>query len=135
MPHDDLTITEVARRAGIRSSAIRYYERIGLLPPPARHNGRRRYDAHVLKRLAVIATAQAMGFSIAEIGTLLNGFSADTPAWERWQLLAQKKLPEIDALIARATAMRALVTHSLSCECLSLEECAALLQSRTEDRA
>src|SRR4051812_6984471 len=133
MSEAERTIGDVARHAGLRPSAIRYYERIGLLPPAARSNGRRRYDASILQRLSVIAMAQAMGFSIAEIGTLLHGFGAETPAWQRWQILAHRKLPELDALIARATAMRALVAHSLTCECLTLEECAAMLQPQQRD--
>src|SRR3954453_22330632 len=100
--HGERTISEVARQAGVRPSAIRYYESVGLLPPPARVNGRRRYDADVLQRLAVIGWAQRMGFTIAEIGTFLHGFSADTPAWARWQALATGKLPEINALIEQA---------------------------------
>lgn len=125
----DLTITAIAARAGVRPSAIRYYESIGLLPAPARVNGRRRYDERVLRQLAIIATAQQMGFTIAEIGTLLHGFSAETPAWARWQLLAREKLPEIEALISRAQAMKELLERSLWCECLTLDECARALHA------
>jgi MerR family redox-sensitive transcriptional activator SoxR len=128
MTHD-LTITAVAARAGIRPTAIRYYESIGLLPAPARVNGRRRYDERVLQQLAIIATAQRMGFTITEIGTLLHGFSAETPAWERWQLLAREKLPEIEALIVRAQAMKQLLERSLHCTCLTLDECAQALHA------
>ncbi len=131
MTHD-LTITAVATQAGIRPTAIRYYESIGLLPAPARVNGRRRYDERVLQQLAIIATAQRMGFTITEIGTLLHGFSAETPAWERWQLLAREKLPEIDALIVRAQAMKELLERSLCCECLTLDECARALHSQAD---
>src|SRR5690349_5831998 len=102
MPSPDLTITQVARRAGIRPSAIRYYESIGLLPVPARVHGRRRYDESVSRRLTIIAAAQGMGFTIAEIGVLLHGFDADTPASARWRALAEEKRPHIDALIRRA---------------------------------
>lgn len=128
MAVDNLRITEIARRAAIRPSAIRYYEKVGLLPPPARINGIRRYEVDVLRRLAVIATAQRMGFTISEIGTLLNGFDADTPAWSRWQMLAHEKLPEIDALIRNAQGMKRLLEASLACDCLTLEECADALQ-------
>ncbi len=123
----DLTITEVARCANLRPSAIRYYERIGLLPAPRRVSGRRRYDAGVLETLAIIAAAQAMGFTIAEIDTLLHGFAPDTPAWSRWQTLATEKLPEIDALILRAQGMKLLLERSLHCECLTLDACARAL--------
>ncbi|MDQ6603700.1 MAG: MerR family transcriptional regulator [Chloroflexota bacterium] len=129
MTPPDLTITDIARHAGIRPSAIRYYESIGILPVPSRVNGRRRYDAGVLQCLMIIGTAQQMGFSIAEIHTLLHGFSAETPAWARWQMLAKGKLPEVDALIGKAQRMKHLIEASLACDCLTLEECAATLQT------
>ncbi len=124
-----LTITDIARRAGIRPSAVRYYESIGLLPLPLRANGRRRYDEGVLRHLAIIATAQHMGFTIAEISTLLHGFSAETPAWARWQMLAKEKLPEVDALIRKAEGMKQLLQASLACDCLTLDACVAALQA------
>lgn len=129
MPSSDLTITAVAKRAGLRPSAIRYYESVGLLPASDRINGRRRYDEDVLQRLAVIGMAQAMGFTIAEIGTLLHGFSTETPAWARWQTLAHDKLPQIEALIRQAQGMKDLLERSLRCDCLTLDECARLLQT------
>lgn len=129
MTLSNLTITDVARRMGIRPSAIRYYESIGLLPIPSRVNSRRRYDEGILQRLAIIGTAQRMGFTIAEISTLLHGFSAETPAWARWQTLAQGKLPEIDALIRKAVGMKRLLEASLACECLTLDACVAALQA------
>src|SRR6476469_10012112 len=97
-----LTITAVAHRAGLRASAIRYYESVGLLPVAHRVSGRRRYDPDILPRLALIAAAQQMGFTIAEIGILMHGFTSDTAASVRWQTLAARKLVEVEALIARA---------------------------------
>ena len=121
------TIGEVARRAGVRPSALRYYERIGVLPPPGRENGRRRYDEEVLRevldRLAIVRVAQQAGFTIAEIRTLLDGFSEDTPPSERWRVLAREKLPEVEALIGRAQGMKSLLERGLECECLRLEDC------------
>lgn len=131
MPSPDLTITAVAQRAGIRPSAIRYYESIGLLPVPARENGRRRYDAHVLQRLVLIAAAQGMGFTIAEIAILLNGFSADTPASARWRALAEEKRPQIDALIRRAERMKQMLDAVSRCDCPTLDACADALAART----
>ena len=123
-----LTISEVASRARLRPSAIRYYESIGLLPAPRRISGQRRYDASVLQRLAVIQLAQEAGFTVAEIGRLFYDFEADTPASERWQALATQKLAEVDALIARAQGMKHLLEESLlKCRCLRLEECAGYI--------
>ncbi len=121
------TIGEVAQRAGMRPSALRYYERVGLLPQPGRENGRRRYDSEVLRevldRLAVVGVAQQAGFTIAEIRTLLDGFSEDTPPSERWRVLAREKLPEVEALIGRARGMKSLLERGLECECLRIEDC------------
>jgi len=124
----ELDIGVIARQAGVRPSAIRYYERVGLLEPPPRVGGRRQYDPRVLHRLAVIGVAQQAGFTIAEIKTLLHGFAAETPAAARWRALAERKLPEVDALIARAHEMKRLIKESLQCGCLSLEECALSLR-------
>ena len=123
---ENLTISEVARRAGVRASTLRYYESVGLLPAPARVSGQRRYAPEILDHLAVIRLAQEAGFTIAETQTLLHGFSPDTPPPERWRELATRKLPEVDALIARAQTMRHILETGLQCECLALEECARL---------
>jgi MerR family redox-sensitive transcriptional activator SoxR len=125
---DGLSISAVARQAGLQTSAIRYYERVGLLAPPPRAHGQRRYDPRVLQQLAVIGVAQQAGFTIAEIKTLLHGFDAATPAAARWLALAERKLPEVDALIARAHEMKRIIEASLRCGCLTLEECALTLR-------
>jgi MerR family transcriptional regulator, redox-sensitive transcriptional activator SoxR len=119
-----MSIGEVAQRARVRPSALRYYEGVGLLPRPERENGRRRYDGEVLDRLAVVRVAQQAGFTISEIRTLLDGFSEDIPPSERWRVLAREKLTEVDALIERALGMKVLLERGLRCECLSLEDCA-----------
>src|SRR5215208_1194325 len=125
-----MSIGEVARSAGVRSSALRYYEGVRLLPPPERANGRRRYEGEllceVLDRLAVVRVAQQAGFTISEIRTLLDGFSEDTAPSERWRILAQDKLPEVEALVERALSMKDLLERGLRCECLRLEECSLL---------
>ena len=124
---ESMSIGEVARSAGVRPSALRYYEGVGLLPPPERANGRRRYDGELLRevldRLEVVRVAQQAGFTISEIRTLLDGFSEDTPPSERWRLLAQDKLPEVEVLLERALGMKNLLERGLRCECLRLEEC------------
>ncbi|HUY79388.1 MAG TPA: MerR family transcriptional regulator [Ktedonobacterales bacterium] len=126
---NDLMISEVARRASVRPSAIRYYESVGLLPAPRRVNGQRRYDASVLQALAIIQLAQQAGFTIPEIRTLFTGFAPDTPISSRWQTLAQTKLAEVDALILRAQSVKRLLEEGiLRCRCLTFEECAALIQ-------
>ena len=124
---DDLAIGEVAQQAGIRPSALRYYDSIGLLPAPKRVSGRRRYDQDTVQLLRVVQLAQAAGFTVAEMQTLLNGFSPDTPPAERWQQLAHEKLRELDALIERTQKMKRILETGLNCGCLRLEDCAVVL--------
>ena len=130
-----LSIGDVARQTSLRPSAIRYYEAIGLLPPPRRRHGRRLYDDEALIRLKLIQMAQEAGFTLAEIGTLLEGFAAETPASTRWQALAESKLAEVAAQIARAEQMRSILQQALHCGCIRLEDCAALGWSDGADLA
>lgn len=125
-----LSIGDVGRRAGIQPSAIRYYERMGLLPKATRANGRRRYDESVLEWLALIALAREAGFTIAEIKRLVGGFKPGTLPAARWAELAARKLIEIDAMIARAERMRAVLKIALDCGCFRLDDCIALLDAR-----
>src|SRR5579864_9047228 len=90
-----LTISEVARQVGLRSSAIRYYEQMGILPPAVRISGQRRYDKTVLYRLAVVQRARQAGFALDEIRTLFFGFRDGTRAEARWRKLADSKLAEL----------------------------------------
>jgi MerR family redox-sensitive transcriptional activator SoxR len=118
-----LTIGELARQVGIQSSAIRYYEDIGLMPSPPRIGGWRTYESNMVGRLQVIHTAREMGFSIEEIRTLLDGFPQATVPSERWRNLAEEKLPEIAEIIARATALKDLLEAGLNCTCEDIELC------------
>lgn len=118
-----LNIGQVAQRVGLRASAIRYYENIGLLPIPERIGGWRRYDTTTVERLRVIRAARDMGFALEEIRLLLDGCSASEPPSERWQQLAEEKLPEVENMIARATALKQLLETGLRCECVRIEEC------------
>jgi MerR family transcriptional regulator, redox-sensitive transcriptional activator SoxR len=118
------TIGEVAAKSGVPTSTIRYYEQIELLPPSARVNGRRRYEETILQKLSIIRLAQQAGFTIAEIQSLLHDFPADAPPSTRWQLLARRKLVELDDLMRNLAAMKALLNQTLRCQCASLEDCA-----------
>ncbi len=120
---EELTISEVAKRAGIRASAIRYYESIQLLPPPQRIAGRRRYNEDVLRRISFIQVAQAAGLTIAEIQTLMNELDSDMALSERWHTLARQKLTEVDALMHRVQGMKMILVKGLDCRCSNLDEC------------
>jgi MerR family transcriptional regulator, redox-sensitive transcriptional activator SoxR len=118
-----LNIGELARQVGIQTSAIRYYEDIGLMPPPPRIGGWRSYDASMVDRLQVIHTARELGFSIEDIRTLLDGFPQGTVPCERWRNLAEDKLSEIAQIIARATALKDLLEAGLNCTCEDIKLC------------
>jgi DNA-binding transcriptional MerR regulator len=95
--HDGtLTIGQVATRARLNLSAIRYYEAKGLLPEAPRVSGQRRYGEETLARLGVIDAAKRAGFSLDDIRVLLDASDAGQPAHERLQQLARRKLPEVD---------------------------------------
>jgi MerR family redox-sensitive transcriptional activator SoxR len=120
---ETIGIGEVARRTGIAPSAIRFYEAEGLLSNPDRKGGKRAFTPAVVDRVVVIRMARELGFSLEDIRTLMNGFSSDTPPSVRWRRLAAQKLPEIDATILRAEAMKRLFEKGLRCDCLSLSDC------------
>ena len=120
---DGLSIGDVARAAGIRPSAIRYYESVGLVPRPSRANGRRRYGPDTMRLIATLRFAQSAGFTVAEIRTLFHGFGADVPPAKRWQALAERKLKELDDLIANARRMKRAVEAGMGCRCLRIEDC------------
>jgi MerR family redox-sensitive transcriptional activator SoxR len=123
---DDPTITigQLAQRFGLNTSAIRYYEREGVLPEPARVRGQRRYGPDAVRRLEVLEVAKRAGFSLDEARLLLRSAGAGTPAFEAIRELAQRKLPDIEALIARAHEMRSWMLTATDCSCTSLDVCA-----------
>jgi MerR family redox-sensitive transcriptional activator SoxR len=121
-----LPIGEVARRAGLRPSAVRYYEKVGLLPIPRRSSGRRQYGEDVLVRLTVIRFARDNGFTLKEIQRLFAG----RPYSARLRELATAKIAELDGVIGRAQEMQALLKTALRCRCLTLEECGRRLRKR-----
>jgi len=119
-----LTISGVARQVGLQPSAIRYYERIGLLPRAERTSGQRRYDNTVLYRLALIQRARQMGFTLTEIRELFFGFREVASASQRWRKLSRKKLAELDAQMHGIKTMRSLLERlAHNCRCSTLEQC------------
>jgi MerR family redox-sensitive transcriptional activator SoxR len=118
-----LSIGEIAQRAQKRPSSIRYYEAIGLLSAPIRVNGRRRYRADTIRTLAVIDTAQRAGLTLEEIKLLLDASPDDQAAVDRFREVAERKLPEINALIERTELVRRWLEDAARCHCPSLNEC------------
>jgi MerR family transcriptional regulator, redox-sensitive transcriptional activator SoxR len=120
----ELTIGEVARRAGIATSSIRYYERIELLPRPERVSGQRRYGPDVLGRLGFIGVAQSAGFKLAEIKELVEAVDSTAGMGEPMRALSAKKLDEVEALLERTRAMKGWLEVASECGCATPAECA-----------
>jgi len=119
----DLAISDVARVFGLRTSAIRYYEQIGILPPATRKNGQRRYDKTALFRLAVVQRARETGFSLEEIRELFFGFPPGMRPPKRWQQLSQRKIGELRNRMKRLKLMETLLKRVENCRCDALDEC------------
>lgn len=120
-----LDIGDVAARARMRPSALRYYEQIGLLPAAERIRGRRAFPATVVRRLALIKMLQRTGFSLAEIHELL-ATSTTTGATRQWRELAERKLPDLDRLIHDTQTLRQAVADCLACGCMRFDNCRLL---------
>ncbi len=119
-----MTIGELAARAGLAPSAIRYYEKAALLQAPPRANGRRVYREDAVHQLVIICFAKATGFSLTEIKLLLHGFPPKTTASARWKKLARGKLVELEAILTKAKAMKSVLESMMSCRCRTLQQCA-----------
>ena len=130
----ELSIGTVARAAGMSASALRYYEKAGLLPAPPRRSRQRRYDESVFGRIELIRLARDAGFTIRETRTLLSGFAADTPPAARLRALAASKLPELEQAIERAQQMKLLLESGFQCRCLELADCERFLSEMRHRR-
>ena len=117
-----MSIGEVAERVGLNASALRYYERAGLLPPAERVGGKRRYDPDAIELLLFIRFCQKVGFSLAEVGELLAPPTAKQTK-ERWRELVDSKMTQLDALIERAQAIKQVLAESRDCDCVTLADC------------
>ena len=118
-----LTIGQVAERAGLNTSHIRFYERVGVLPAPERVAGQRRYHEEVLHRLSIVEVAQRAGLTLEEIAPLTGPGNRSADASAHIRALADDKLPHIDALIARAQAVKHWLTVAQHCDCESADVC------------
>jgi len=120
---DLLPIGEVARRLGVTASTLRYWEGIGLLPPPERLGGKRRYDAEARRQAELVVSAKGAGFTLAEIRVILAGSARKAPPSQIWRGLAARKLPEVERALERASSMKGILEAGIRCECLTLEDC------------
>jgi DNA-binding transcriptional MerR regulator len=107
-----LTIGELARRTGVATSALRYWEELGLIPAPVRVFGQRRYPESAVGLVGVILLLRDVGFSLRESKALL---ASRTQAVDGWRRLAQRKLAHLDEQIVKAQSAKVAITHALHC--------------------
>jgi MerR family transcriptional regulator, redox-sensitive transcriptional activator SoxR len=137
MPNDrtseTMTIGEVARRSGVATSAIRFYEERGLIRSLRTPSGHRRFDRPVLRRIAFIVFAQRVGLTLEEIGLELARLPVDrVPTGDDWSALSGRWTRRIDERIAEMERLRHELSACIGCGCLSLEACALI---NPDDRA
>jgi MerR family redox-sensitive transcriptional activator SoxR len=119
-----LTISEVSRRSGVASSALRFYEERGLIASERHGSGHRRFPRPVLRRIAFIVFAQKVGLSLEEIGAELEHLPADrAPTRRDWSRLSRGWGERIDERIAELERLRVGLTECIGCGCLSLDRC------------
>ena len=121
---DLLTIGEVARRSGVASSALRFYEQRGLIDSERAGSGHRRYRRSVLRRIAFVVFAQRVGLTLEEIAVELSKLPPDrAPTRQDWARLSNSWSTRIDQRIAELERLKAGLTECIGCGCLSLDRC------------
>jgi len=124
MASDLLTITEISRRSGVASSALRFYEQRGLIKSERAGSGHRRYQRGALRRIAFIVFAQKMGLSLDEIAAELGKLPHNrAPQSSDWARISGSWAKRIDERIAELERLRAGLTQCIGCGCLSLKQC------------
>jgi MerR family transcriptional regulator, redox-sensitive transcriptional activator SoxR len=123
-----MKIGQLAHAAGLNASAIRYYEKMGLLAPPQRTGGQRRYPSDVLYRVLLVKFASEMDFTLAEIKLFLRGLRDDAPVGPRWQKFAHQKIANLQQSIERSLRLQQLLKNLLHCRCASLKVCVDCLR-------
>jgi MerR family transcriptional regulator, redox-sensitive transcriptional activator SoxR len=121
---DMLTIGEVSKRSGVAASALRFYEERGLIASEQRESGQRRYQRHVLRRIAFVVFAQRIGLTLAEIAAELARLDPNrVPSRRDWSRLSEAWASRIDERIAELERLRRGLTECIGCGCLSLDRC------------
>jgi MerR family redox-sensitive transcriptional activator SoxR len=119
-----LTIGEVARRSGFATSALRFYEELGVITAQRTSGGQRRYDRSVLRRLAFIRAARNIGLTLDEVRTALGALpQARTPTRADWTRMSRSWRGRIDEQIAALERLRDGLDSCIGCGCLSLQRC------------
>jgi MerR family redox-sensitive transcriptional activator SoxR len=121
---NELTIGDVSARSGVAPSALRFYEREGLIAAARSNGNQRRYDRAVLRRVAFIQAGRAAGVTLAEIRASLAGLpTSRTPSRRDWERLSSRWRDDLDARIETLLALRDRLTTCIGCGCLSIDQC------------
>ena len=124
-PRATLTIGQLSQRSGVATSALRYYEDLGLIGSERSAGNQRRYPQHVLRRVAFIRSAQRVGLTLDEVAEALATLpDGRTPTKADWSRLSRSWRPRIDAQIERLERLRDRLDSCIGCGCLSLRTCA-----------
>lgn len=124
------SISQVARQFGLRASALRYYEQIGLLRPIPRVAGERRYDQAAIERLAVIAAGRRAGLSIKELGGLFSRLRSGASVNQAWRELAARKIDDLEQVKQQIGKTQDALRRLRDCKCSSIEMCGEKLRTR-----
>jgi MerR family transcriptional regulator, redox-sensitive transcriptional activator SoxR len=124
MAESTLTIGELAHRSGVAQSALRYYERLGLIRAGRTSGNQRRYERAELRRVAFIRIAQQVGISLEEIKTALDSLpDSRTPTRADWARLSARWQSKLNERISVLERLRDELTGCIGCGCLSLQRC------------
>ncbi len=127
MASTELTIGEVSARSGVAPSALRFYERRGLIAAARTDGNQRRYERAVLRRVAFIQAGRAAGISLERIGAALATLpTGRTPGRRDWERLSSRWRDDLDARIETLRALRERLTTCIGCGCLSIDTCELL---------
>jgi MerR family transcriptional regulator, redox-sensitive transcriptional activator SoxR len=119
-------IGTVASRYGVPVTTLRYWEQVGLLPPPERSSGQRRYDLDALRRVTFIRMAKQSGLSLSAIGGLLAGDDGPGPTFDHWARVARRQLEVIDQRVSEFKHLKAAIEECLACGCQQPQRCGLL---------
>lgn len=131
-----MKIGQLAAQSGVAPSAIRYYEKLGLLPPAERLNGQRRYSSGALDRVLLIRVAGELDFTLPEIKLFLTGFRPNTPVSTRWRKLTVQKISDLQRRLLFTRRLLAFLRRLQSCcHCVELHQCVSGLSLSPRLRA
>lgn len=120
----ELTVGQLSARSGVAITALRFYEAKGLISSRRNAGNQRRYPREMLRRVALIKTAQRLGIPLASIESALQTLPTDRPATlDDWSRLSERWKVDLDERINRLTALRDQLNGCIGCGCLSMEAC------------